>query len=283
VLDATHSGATIVPGRIIELGHTACARKAKMSVVYSQWRDRLRAAGVHLALSALVAGLAGALVLGLWYPEPFRAISGGRELFTLIVSVDVIMGPMLTFAVFNRRKPRVELIRDLSVVAVLQLCALGYGLATVWVARPAFVVFAADRFQVVAAIDLNPEELAQAPTEFQHAPWWGPVWVAAEPLTDRVERSRAIEVALASGVDLGTRPVHWRPYQTQTAAVLARAKPLADWVSAHPAEVHAVVKRSELGLEQLVYLPIVARRPGWVVVMSKADAQPVGYLPFGGF
>lgn len=229
-----------------------------------------------------MAALAAALVLGIWYPAPFRDISGGRELFTLIVSVDVIMGPLLTLAVFNRRKPRAELIRDLSVVAVLQLGALGYGLATVWVARPAFVIFAVDRFQVVAAIDLDPEALAQAPAEFQHPPLWGPVWVAAEPLTDLVERSRAIEVALDSGVDVGLQPVRWRPYQTHAAAVLARAKPLASLV-AQPAEVQEVVTRSGLGLDQLVYLPIVARSHGWVVVMRKTDAQPVGYLPAGGF
>jgi len=44
-------------------------------------RARLRAAGVHFGLSVAVAGLCAAIVLGTWYPEPFREISGGKGLF----------------------------------------------------------------------------------------------------------------------------------------------------------------------------------------------------------
>jgi hypothetical protein len=67
------------------------------------WKDRLQASAAHFALSLLVAALAAALVFGVWYPYPYREISGGRELFFIIVAVDVVMGPLLTFAVFNRK------------------------------------------------------------------------------------------------------------------------------------------------------------------------------------
>ena len=76
------------------------------------WRTRLRAAAIHLALSALVAMLAGVLVFALWYPFPYRDVSGGSELFRLVVAVDVVLGPLITFAVFNRAKPRKELRRE---------------------------------------------------------------------------------------------------------------------------------------------------------------------------
>jgi glycerol uptake facilitator-like aquaporin len=89
------------------------------------WRDRLQASAVHLAISAAIAALAAALVFWLWYPYPYREISGGRELFLIVVSVDVILGPFITLAVFNRTKPWTVLRRDLVVVAILQLLALG--------------------------------------------------------------------------------------------------------------------------------------------------------------
>ena len=44
------------------------------------WRDRVRAATVHLALSALVAALAAVAVFWLWYPPPYGQLAGGREL-----------------------------------------------------------------------------------------------------------------------------------------------------------------------------------------------------------
>jgi len=49
-------------------------------------------------------------------------------LFLIVVTVDVILGPLITLAVFNGVKPWTELRRDLAMVGVLQLAALGYGL-----------------------------------------------------------------------------------------------------------------------------------------------------------
>ena len=67
-------------------------------------RPRAYAAGIHLLISAAIAGLAAILVFVVWYPGPFRNMAGGRDLFLLVTSVDVVLGPLLTFAVFNRAK-----------------------------------------------------------------------------------------------------------------------------------------------------------------------------------
>jgi hypothetical protein len=119
------------------------------------WKDRFLASGAHFVLSAAVAALAAALVFGVWYPYPYREISGGRELFFIIVAVDVVMGPLLTFAVFNRKKPMKELKRDLGIIVLLQVAALGYGLWTVFISRPVLLVHEYDRFRVVHAIEVD--------------------------------------------------------------------------------------------------------------------------------
>ena len=108
-----------------------------------QWRSRLRAAAIHLALSVAVAGLAGLLVFALWYPYPYREISGGRELFLLVVAVDIVIGPLITFAVFNRAKPVAELRRDLAVVA-----PAAAGRAAVWTVDGATGAAGAHRLRV---------------------------------------------------------------------------------------------------------------------------------------
>ncbi len=246
------------------------------------WRDRLGAAAVHLGASVLVALAAAALVWGIWYPEPFWVVSGGSELFTLIVAVDVIVGPLITLAVFDKRKGGSHLARDLLVVGLLQISALTYGLHTVWLARPVFVVFAVDRFQVLPAVDVAAGELLLAPVEFQKTPWWGPRWVASAPWSDPQEHGHAIDVAMKTGVDLGLKPVRWRSYGSQTAAILARAKPLTALMDKDRGAVMSVVSDSGVSLDELVFLPIVARQLGWVAVLNKTSAQPVGYLPFGG-
>ena len=104
-----------------------------------KWKERLRASGIHLGISLCIAALAAALVFWLWYPYPYREISGGRELFFLVVAVDVVMGPLITLTIFNRAKPRSELLMDFAVVALLQFAALGYGLWAVFAARSHFL------------------------------------------------------------------------------------------------------------------------------------------------
>ena len=91
-----------------------------LSTSPSFWADRLKASGIHLALSLAIAALAALLVVGIWYP--YREISGGRELLLLVVTADVILGPLITLAVFNRKKPWTELRRDVAMVALIQPC-----------------------------------------------------------------------------------------------------------------------------------------------------------------
>ena len=59
------------------------------------WKSRLRASAIHLAISLSVATLAALVVFGWWYPYPYRELSGGRELFALVVAVDVVLGPLI--------------------------------------------------------------------------------------------------------------------------------------------------------------------------------------------
>ena len=125
-----------------------------------QLKPRFQAAGIHLCISLVIAALAATLVFALWYPYPYRDLSGGRELFTMLVSIDVILGPLLTLAVFNLKKPRAQLVRDLAIIGLVQLLALGYGLWTVYQARPVHMVFEMDRFRVTHAADIDPELLA---------------------------------------------------------------------------------------------------------------------------
>ena len=103
----------------------------------SHWKERLSAAGIHLAVSLLIALLAATLVFAVWNPYPYSEVSGGRELFALLVVVDVILGPLLTLAIFSIcAKPAKELRRDIAVAVLIQLAALGYGMWTVFAARP---------------------------------------------------------------------------------------------------------------------------------------------------
>lgn len=245
---------------------------------------RARAALIHMVASAAVALIAGALVFALWYPGPFGDISGGRGLFLLLMVVDVVIGPLLTFAVFDFRKPRAELRRDLIVVVLLQLAALVYGLYTVAVARPAVIALEGDRLRVVRVIDLEQADFSKAPEDSRSLSWLGPVYLATRaPTAD--ENLDAIERGLA-GEDIGMRPQFWRPLSETKLAYAKAAKPLAALASRYPtrrAELEQAARDVELTVDQLGYLPVLARSTAWSALVDLRSGEVVGYVDIEGF
>jgi len=89
--------------------------------------------------------------------------------------------PPWTLVIFNRAKSRRHLAMDFSVVGLLQLAALSYGLWTVFVARPVHLVFEFHRMAVVHAVDVDSAQLSQAPAELQALPLTGPTLLSLRP------------------------------------------------------------------------------------------------------
>jgi len=246
-------------------------------------RSRAHAAGLHLLISAAVAGLAAILVFGVWYPGPFRYMAGGRDLFLLISGVDVVIGPVLTFTVFNRAKGKRHLTRDLAVIGLLQVAALVYGLHTVYVARPVAMVFEVDRFRLVTANDVLVEELPKALPEFRELSLTGPRVIGARRPEMGAERNDAMFMG-AAGIDVGQRPIFWQPYALTQARALERSKPIATLLKQYPDSAADTRSRlAEMKADEATarFLPMMARQP-WVAVLDKSGAL-LGYLPLDGF
>jgi hypothetical protein len=250
------------------------------------WRSRLRAAAIHLGLSLLVAALSAVLVFALWYPYPYREISGGRELFQLVVAVDIVLGPLLTFAVFNRTKPRTELRRDLTVIALLQLAGLAYGLWTVNLARPMHMVFEYDRFRVIHQTEIPAELDAKVPPGIALSPLGGPTLIALRPFRNPAENAEFTMAAL-QGLSLSARPELWQTYEAGRSDVLRAAKPVTQLKQRFPrraAEIEAALRASRRDAAGTAYLPVVARKAeAWTVLLDATTAEVIGYLPLDSF
>lgn len=246
-------------------------------------RFRLLAAGSHLAISALISGGVALVTLGLWYPGVFGEMAGGRRLFLLILGVDVVMGPLLTLIVFDKRKPRGELIRDLAVIGVLQMGALVYGLQTLYLARPVALVFETRRFRVVSAGEVRVEELPEARPEYRKLSLTGPQLLGTRPSQSGEERLKSFDLAL-KGYDIGQRPSLWQPFAESRSEAWAQARPLDELISRYPQrrqELMAKLDELKVKPEAGRFLPVVAR-DDWVVILN-AQGDIAGYAPFDGF
>lgn len=251
----------------------------------NQWKERLTAAAIHLVASLLIALMAAALVFAVWYPYPYREVSGGRELFSLVVVVDVMLGPLLTLVIFNRAKPAKELRRDLAVVVLIQLAALGYGLWTVFLARPVYLVFEVDRFRVVHAVDVAEELLPRAPTGLHTLPLFNQGLLAVRPFSSAAESTEATMAAL-QGVDLAARPDLWQTYTAATTRVRGAAKPVADLIVRFPEYSKVIDKaivKTGRSVDRLLSLPLVSRKSFWTVLIDTQTLDVVGFVPLDSF
>jgi hypothetical protein len=251
----------------------------------NNWRARFKASGIHLGLSLAVAALAAMLVFWVWYPYPYREISGGRELFLLIVTVDVILGPLITFFIFSKGKSLRALRFDFVVIGLLQLAALAYGLWTVAQARPVHLGFEFERFRVVHAIEVDPEKLPLAPPELQSLPWTGPTLLAVRPFRTPEEQYTTTMAAL-SGFTLAANPALWQTYDKARADVIKAAKPvneLKQRFGSQAAQIDAVLQSAGRDPATTSYLPMVGRKSFWTVFIDPKTAEVVGFLPLDSF
>ena len=100
---------------------------------------KLKATAVHLSLSLVVFIYLVYQIYYNWYPQPYFAIDGGWQGIQIIAAVDLVLGPLITFLIFDLSKSRREILFDLSVILIIQLGALFYGIAQVYNQRPVAV------------------------------------------------------------------------------------------------------------------------------------------------
>lgn len=167
--------------------------------------SRFKAAGLHLLISALVFAVFLAITRWLWFPGPLFAALDIAGLLILLTSVDVIIGPLLTLAVFKSGKPSLKF--DLTVIALLQLAALAYGAWVTWSARPVYIVFSGARYELVREIEIVNRDGANP--EFMRSSWTGPQYVYAEPPSGE-EGTDLMMSAATGGADVYNYPKYYQ-------------------------------------------------------------------------
>lgn len=248
------------------------------------FKERLCASAIHLTVSLSVSGLAALIVFSWWYPYPYGDLSGGRELFTLLMAVDVVLGPLITLVIFNTNKTRRHLIIDFSVIGLLQVAALSYGLWTVFVARPVHLVFEYRRMAVVHAVDIDVEMLAKATPGLQQLPWRGPSLLSLRSL----QGDEAIESILQAtgGIPQAAQPNLWQPYELARPQILQESQPVTQLKSRFPAKTDMIdraIAQTGKSVTALRYLPLLSRKLAWTVLIDAQTAQPLGFVALDSF
>lgn len=247
--------------------------------------NRYQACGLHLLLSAFAVGCVALLIFFVWYPGLLAYASGVTSVFLILVMVDVILGPLITLIIFNPQKK--ELKRDLLTIACIQIAALFYGVFVFFNARPVFIVFNSDRFDVVYASELSSAALNRSRfNEFHHLPVFGPKYIAARLPSDLEKANQIVMSSVAGGDDVQQMPEYYLPYYDAKDDVLRAARSLDQWYEFnHEAreDVEQIISSLSVDGKQYAYLPLVGKVKTVSIVIDKSTADIIlinRLLPF---
>lgn len=184
--------------------------------------NRWKASGSHLVLSIVVIGGIALAAFLLWYPHALYRVAGLDRILLVMLGIDLTAGPLLTLILYRKGKRGLKF--DLTVVAVCQLAFLAYGLHTLWLARPVFLVATPQTFTLVFASEIDDADLAAAPRpEWRRLSWTGPLLVGTRMPDDPGQRQQVMEHFMAGGAGIERTPARYLPFEEVAPDLLATA------------------------------------------------------------
>lgn len=228
---------------------------------------RLRYFLTHLLISAVIASMSLGLVLGVWYEIPLAQAVGVGKVIIILLCIDVILGPLLTLIVAKENKTSLKF--DLIVIALLQFLALSYGLYTVSLGKPVWIVFDQVRFELVQKHMVMRESQEKIAPQYQKESWFKPQWVAVRESKNAKEQNDWLTLELTEAISPAMRPVLYTSLSENMNRVLEKKISLDDLKKFN--ELEQVQKILEKYSNADGYLPLKASEIDMVVLVDSKD------------
>lgn len=241
---------------------------------------RSRAVLLHLWPSLLLLAVCAGLVLVFWYPPPVRQFGPGSEFRALLIIVGGMMGPALTWLVYSSTKSRLAMTIDLTVISVVQLVAMSWGMYTLYIHRPYYMVFTVDRFEVLSNWDVRHARLENP--AFRDKPLRGLAQIYATMPTEESEYQKLLqEVAFEGKPDLQFRTEYWSPYRDKRLLALEVSRPLLELREARPAsvkQIDSLVTANGGDISRLTFVPAMMANSHFATVLDASSGEVLDTL-----
>lgn len=225
----------------------------------------------HLFISCLIALFVIGLVFFIWYPSPLATAVGVTHIFLMLLVIDVILGPLLGLLVYKEGKKTLKF--DLSVIILIQIAALCYGVFSIEQGRPAWLVYNVDRFELVRKNELVNMNIQHAQPQFQKPSWFKPQYVATEFAKDTQQRNDEMFAEVFSDISIAQRPERYVRFSQAKTQLQQRAQPLSTLRQLNnPIRVDQLLKQYP---EATAWVPLKASAVDMVVLVNPEKAQVV--------
>jgi hypothetical protein len=248
----------------------------------SAMKFRLKAFSLHLLGSATVLTLIlGTLYLG-WYRWPGWYLADATQVVTVLIGVDLVIGPLMTFVIASSSKARHVLTRDIGIIVAVQVCALIYGATSLWNGRPLYYAFSENVLQMVQAYDIDSQESELARQQNPElAPHWYslPRWIWAPLPPDPEERRKIITGAITGADDVISMPRYFKPWEQGSPSLRGQLKKVDDVAYFSPGEKKRLkerLKAAGFDANQLNTMPLTGRGKPLLAAFDLANLKIIG-------
>jgi len=218
------------------------------------FKHKVKATLIHLALSILLVGLIMGSIIFFFFPSLFIGVSDFKEVASIIIIVDLVLGPLLTFVVFQPHKKTLKF--DLSVIAAIQIVALSYGAYALYQIHPVYITFNIDRFSIINAVDAEPEKAKLSEYNISKL---STAKLAFVKLPDDIKaRNQLIWESTQGGQDIDSREEYYESYEKNISNIIAKGLDTELILAKGETDnkIKSFITKQQKDINSFVFLPI---------------------------
>jgi len=225
----------------------------------------------HVLISLLIALLVVGLVFFVWYPSPLATAVGVTHIFLMLLVIDVILGPLLGLLVYKEGKKTLKI--DLSIIILIQSAALCYGVYSIAQARPAWLVFNHDRFELVRNNEIQTENLNEAQPQYRQPIWLKPQYVAVKQEKNPQQQQIEQMSAMLKGISLAQYPERYIALEQVQQQMQSKAHDLSQLTKWN--EESAVQQQLNAYPQANAWMPLETYGLAMVILLNKENAEVI--------
>lgn len=225
----------------------------------------------HLAISIIVTLIIISLVFFVWYPIPLAKAVGVIHIFLMLIAIDMIIGPLLGLIVYKEGKKTLKF--DLTVVILIQISALCYGVYSIAQGRPVWIVYTNERFELVRNNEIVQDHIEKAQLKFQKPSLLKPEYAAVKYANDSVQKSNDIFTETMGGVSLAQFPERYQPLSSVKDKIKDKSQSIEILNQFNEKQqVENIIKKYPTAT---AWLPLKANAVDMVVLINKEKGEVV--------
>ncbi|WP_180011346.1 TfpX/TfpZ family type IV pilin accessory protein [Acinetobacter sp. YH16055] len=199
------------------------------------------------------------------YSYPLSLAVNFWQIALIFCVVNLLIGPFLAFLVYKEGKKSLKF--DLSVIILFQAIAFFYGTYSLFEARPAWIVYSVDRFELVKNTDIYIKDISKVKSKYRQAPWFGPEFTAVQLSVDEKQRGQDVFNAVFANLTLSKQPEKYISLQSVQSSIKLKMQNLKQLNQYN--SVQTVKNILSQYPEATAFVPLKADKKDMVVLLNK--------------